>query len=139
MPVSDSVVREEASAANALHTLGFNLQTVTRALEECGFSFAAAITLLLYGSEIARAQYLAKTRFRRHTRRVVKGCDPRLADLSVRDQYKARALAALGSQVDVLDFGQHAGETTNACFWLCLAAGLASSRWLPADGLCRLF
>ena len=29
----------------------------------------------------------------------------------------------------VVDFGQYAGETTNACFWLCLAAGLCHSNW----------
>jgi hypothetical protein len=30
-----------------------------------------------------------------------------------------------------VDFGLHAGDTTNACFWLCLAAGLAASNWFP--------
>jgi hypothetical protein len=27
--------------------------------------------------------------------------------------------------MQVLDFGMYAGETTNACFWLALAAGLS--------------
>ena len=30
-----------------------------------------------------------------------------------------------------VDLGQYAGDTTNACFWLCLAAGLTRSNWLP--------
>ena len=134
-PVSDNVVREEASAASALHSLGFDLQTVARALEACDFSFAAAIRLLLYGSDLDRAQFLDKVRFRRHTRRQAKDCDRELAASAVRDQYKARALAGLNlQQVSVLDFGQSAGKTRNACFWLCLAAGLASTAWSPPDG-----
>ena len=28
----------------------------------------------------------------------------------------------------VWDFGQYAGRTSGACFWLCLAAGLAESK-----------
>jgi len=39
----------------------------------------------------------------------------------------------------VVDFGQYAGETTNACFWLCLAAGLCHSSWrLDAQALSGL-
>jgi hypothetical protein len=38
-------------------------------------------------------------------------------------------LADLGLELRAVDFGMHAGDTTNACFWLCLAAGLAASSW----------
>ncbi len=54
-----------------------------------------------------------------------------LAVASVREQYAGRALADLGLETCVVDFGLHAGQTTNACFWLCLAAGLAASSWSP--------
>ena len=29
----------------------------------------------------------------------------------------------------MVDLGQHAGETTGACFWLSLAAGLSQGSW----------
>ena len=34
--------------------------------------------------------------------------------------------ASIGISVSVLDYGQYAGDTSGACFWLCLAAGLAA-------------
>ena len=37
--------------------------------------------------------------------------------------------------VAAVDLDQHAGRTTGACFWLCLAAGLSSSRWVPDQAL----
>ena len=54
---------------------------------------------------------------------------------SVRTQYKNRALAELHMNVAVVDLGQHAGRTTGACCWLCLVAGLSSSRWVPDQTL----
>ena len=51
----------------------------------------------------------------------------KLATSSVFAQYKQRAQEQYHINVTVLDFGQLAGKTTNACFWLCLAAGLAES------------
>ena len=33
---------------------------------------------------------------------------------------------SFGTSVSVLDYGQFAGKTSAACFWLCLAAGLAA-------------
>ncbi len=44
-PVSDSsaIIRDEASAAEALRALGYSLEECTRALELCDFSFASAI------------------------------------------------------------------------------------------------
>ena len=73
--------------------------------------------------------------------------DASLSFASVREQYISRAAVDLGLRVDVIDFSQYAGRTTNACFWLCLAAGLASSSWssdsvvghaLPANIVAKL-
>ena len=41
--------------------------------------------------------------------------------------YKQRAHDHYQISVAVWDFGQYAGRTSGACFWLCLAAGLAES------------
>ena len=132
-PVSDSsaTLRDEASAAEALGALGYSLVECTRALELCDFSFTSAIKLLLFGSDADRTKYLAKSRFRKHFIKATKKANPSLAADLVREQYTGRALADLGLETRVLDFGQHAGQTTNACFWLCLAAGLATSSWSP--------
>ena len=35
-------------------------------------------------------------------------------------------LESFGISVSVWDYGQYAGATSAACFWLCLAAGLAA-------------
>ena len=131
--VSDSsaILRDEASAAEALRALGYSLEECTRALELCDFSYTSAIKLLLFGSDTDRAKYLAKTPFRKHFRKGVKKPDASLAVDSVRQQYQERALADLGLETRVVDFGLHAGQTTNACFWLCLAARLAASSWSP--------
>jgi hypothetical protein len=132
-PVSDSsaTLRDEASAAEALGALGYSLEECTRALELCDFSFTSAIKLLLFGSDADRTKYLAKSRFRKHFIKAKKKANPSLAADLVREQYTARALADLGLETRVLDFGQRAGETKNACFWLCLAAGLTTSSWSP--------
>ena len=132
-PVSDSsaVLRDEASAAETLGTLGFSLEECTRALEICDFSFTFALKLLLFGGDADRTKYLAKTPFRKHFLKGVKKADVSLAKDSVREEYTERALADLGLATRVVDFGQHAGQTSNACFWLCLAAGLAASSWSP--------
>ena len=54
----------------------------------------------------------------------------------VRDEYSMRAQRHFNRGMIVVDFGQYAGETTNACFWLCLAAGLCHSSWqLDAQAL----
>jgi len=68
----------------------------------------------------------AQERFRRHGLKVVKSikCED-LARPSVTAQYAARARELYDVDVEVLDLGQYAGPTSGACFWLCLAAGLA--------------
>jgi hypothetical protein len=120
---------DEVSAADLFVQLGYSVDIATRALEQCDFSFAAATQLLLYGGDATRAKFLAQTRFRRHTRKHVNVAPASLAHASVRDVYKERASAELGIEVTVVDLGQHAKQTTGACFWLSLAAGLASSSW----------
>ena len=69
---SAATLCEEASVADAFRELGYSLETATRPLEQCDFSFAAATRLLLYGGDTASANDLHKTRFRRHTRRGVR-------------------------------------------------------------------
>lgn len=50
---------------------------------------------------------------------------------------------SFGISVSVLDYGQYAGDTSGACFWLCLAAGLAAinadvlGQALPAEHTAR--
>ena len=115
---------EEASASDALRSLGYSLEECTRALELCDFSFTSAIKLLLFGSDTDRTQSLAKTHFRKHCRKVAKKFDPSLTFASVREQYAGRVLADLVLETRVVDFGLHAGDTTHACLampcsWAC--------------------
>ena len=107
------------------------MEDCTYALEKCDFCFASAIRWLLYGGDAARVSLIGTDRIRRQTNKTVTPLNKMLAHDSVREQYKGRALADLGLQANVVDFGQHAGATINAWFWLCLAAGLASSSWSP--------
>jgi len=65
---------------------------------------------------------------------------------NVRAEYVQRATAHFHRPMQVLDFGMYAGDTTNACFWLCLAAGLTRSSWEPSahalqgvDGILELW
>ena len=67
-----------------------------------------------------------ESRFRRHGLKKVKSVEcTELAAVSVMEQYKRRAHDVCHISVSVLDLGQFAGRTSGACFWLCLAAGLA--------------
>ena len=136
-PVSDSAVQEvkENEAADVFYRLGYSVEAATRALELCDFSFVRALQFLLYGSDLDRAKFLSNTRFKRHTRTKVALPKPGLTIDSVRTQYQERALRDLHLHVAVVDLGQHARRTTGACFWLCLAAGLASSSWVPDQAL----
>ena len=125
-----SNTQEEATsqenAAELMMSLGFRVEDITVALEQTSMSFPKALTLLLNGMDEQRAKYDAQLRFRRHVAQTVRSIDSKqLASLSVRAQYQRRAKDDLGLDVRVLDFGQQAGDTTGACFWLCLVAGLA--------------
>ena len=52
----------------------------------------------------------------------------KLASLPVQEQYSQRSQDHYQFSTEVCDFGQYAGRTSAACFWLCLAAGLAECR-----------
>ena len=47
----------------------------------------------------------------------------------LRMDYEQRAHSELQKRVRVVDLGQFAGQTSGACFWLCLAAGLSRGSW----------
>jgi len=114
-------------AANA----GFDVHSTTRALEESKFSFPDALVLLLNGNDPRRNSFCANSRFRRHTaRKKVRSVNlQERGSLAVREQYEHRAQADLRMHLGAIDLGQHAGGTTGACFWLCLAAGLSRANW----------
>jgi hypothetical protein len=115
---------EEVEAAEAFLQLGFSQTSVTRAVEATGFNFPKALQLLLCGNDVVRWKGVdADKRFHRHLRTKV----PRIGKLStasVWEEYANRAYKDLNLDVRVVDLDQMAGQTTAACFWLCLAAGL---------------
>ena len=93
------------------------------------FVFGGALLLLLNGSDEQRTKYDSRQRFRRHSLKSVKPIDSeQLGQPSVLEQYKQRARDELGLEATVWDFGQYAGKTSGACFWLALTAGLAECR-----------
>ena len=49
----------------------------------------------------------------------------KLGEDDVLTQYSQRAQRELNFDPRIWDLGQFVGRTTGACFWLCLAAGLA--------------
>ena len=120
--------------------MGFAVGDITTALEQASFSFPQALLLLLNGLDEQRTKYDAQDRFRRHALKTVKGIDcTTLAGGPVVAQYMQRAQEVCHVGVTVLELGQYAGHTTAACFWLRLAAGLAScsgdvlAQALPGD------
>ena len=92
-----------------------------------------ALALLLFGNDPARAKRAASTRLRRHTATRVFGIAEReVASDSVRRVYETRTSQDLNMQTRAIDLGQYAGETSAACFWLAVAAGIAHIRWAPS-------
>ena len=125
--------------------MGFPVADITTALEHTSFCFSDALLLLLNGLDEQRTKYDARSRFRRHGLRVVKHIDCKaLGAESVVAHYTQRAQEECGVEMEVLDLGQYAGQTTAACLWLSLAAGLASSsgdvlaQALPGDHQARI-
>jgi len=106
--------------------MGFGVTDITTALENENFCFGKALRLLLNGLDDKRTDTdLDQTRrFNRHCHKRVTWHGV-LTGESEFEHYRQRALASLGLVVDVLDLGMAAGSTSNACFWLSLAAGLA--------------
>ena len=106
--------------------MGFQAEDIARALESASFSFGKALLLLLNGVDDKRIKHDNKARFRRHLCQKVKSIDcQKLADLPVLEQYTQRSQDEFQLSMEVCDFGQYAGRTSAACFWLCMAAGLA--------------
>ena len=125
--------------------MGFKEGDITRALEKSDFNFERALLLLLNGIDEQRTKYDSRQRFRRHSLRNVKAIDSaRLGQSSVLEQYKRRARDEFGLEATVWDFGQYAGKTSGACFWLSLTAGLAEcnrdvlAQALPGDHQARV-
>ena len=59
-----------------------------------------------------------------------------LASDPVRAAYEERARVDLEMPARAVDLGQYAGDTTAACVWLSLAAGLAHAGWqVPGQAL----
>ena len=106
--------------------LGFKEADITRALEQTSFQFQRALLLLLNGLDANRSKYDTLARFRRHSTKTIREPDcAKLGNDEVTTQYSQRARNEFNFEPVVLDLGQYAGRTTGACFWLCLAAGLA--------------
>ena len=121
---------EETWASELISELGFDIATVTQALESTSFSFAKAIVLLLNGNDDVCNKYRGAKTFRRHTVRKTLALNlEKVADDGIREHYRSRASTYFQCEVNVFDFGMYAGETVNACFWLSLAAGLANAAW----------
>ena len=140
----DGAVAEDA-AAQTMIDMGFAEADITRALEETDFAFGRALLLLLNGLDKQRTKYDTLERFRRHGSRTVRALGPAGSSREeVQTQYSQRARDEFHFDPVVLDLGQFAGRTTGACFWLCLAAGLAEcgpgvcSQALPGQSTARL-
>ena len=119
---ADAVPADEDAAAQTMADMGFKQVDITRALEQTSFHFGRALLLLLNGLDANRTS----ERFRRHARKTVKAADVEaLGEGQVLTQYSQRARSEFNFDPRVWDLGQAAGSTTGACFWLCLAAGLA--------------
>ena len=123
---SAAVPADENHAAQTMIEMGFKEVDITRALEQSQFNFGHALLLLLNGLDANRSRYDNRERFRRHTLIYVRvpDCD-KLGSDDVKTQYSQRAQNEFHFSPLVWDFGQFAGRTSGACFWLCVAAGLA--------------
>ena len=109
--------------------MGFHPDDIVRALELTIFSCDKALLLLLHGIDEKRIKQDAKARFQRRSRQTVIHIDSEtLPSDNMFAECTQRAHEHYQVNVAVWDFGQHAGRTSGACFWLCLAAGLAESK-----------
>ena len=135
--VVSSAVTDNDWADQVIRGLGFDEKMTTAALESSDFSFPRALRTLLLGNDRDRAKQVGAKHFRRHTtKRVYSKQQDTLSSDPVRDQYEKRSLQDLQVPVRVVDLGQYAGDTTAACLWLSLAAGLAHAWWeVPEQAL----
>ena len=123
---SEADAAAETSAAATMIDMGFKEVDITCALEKTSFQFRQALVLLLNGLDAQRTKYDTLERFRRHSAKTVRALDCEvLGSGEVLTQYSQRTRSELQFDAHVRDLGQYAGRTSGACFWLCLAAGLA--------------
>ena len=125
------IVQEEDWAQTVMVELGFSQEAITTALERYDFNFSMALSFLLYGDQNKKTPAgTYSSHMKRHiSKRNVPATN---IDGDTRfPQYIERALRDLHFSARVVDLGMDAGETTNACFWLSLAAALAKSSWAP--------
>jgi hypothetical protein len=129
-------IDEEAGARNLIESMGFDADVTTSALEMADFSFSRALLILLHGCDEDKTKFMGTSHFRRHTlRKTVSFNSIKATGANVRAEYVQRATAHYHRPMQVTDLGMYAGHTTNACFWLCLCAGLSRSSWAPSLGL----
>lgn len=115
LPFSD----DDASLA-LMRDMGFHVQDITASLELADFDFSVALRLLLAGLDEERSRRLT---------------GPRKAALpsSACAQYRQRAAEEYPPHTfTTVDLGMVADGTSNACFWLALAAGWSRCTWEPA-------
>lgn len=125
-------IDEEEWARNLIESMGFSEEVATRALEVTDFSFSRALLVLLHGNDEDKSKIMGTHHFRRHTLRKTMGFNSvKAAGQNVRSDYVQRAREYFQRDMQVVDLGMYAGDTTNACFWLCLVAGLSRSTWEP--------
>ena len=138
--VSSSIPKEDAAAAQAsaevevsarqsMVDMGFSSVDITAALERTDFAFGPALLLLLNGLDTHRhlTDNKQSERFCRQGVKYVFSIknETELIGSSVFSQYKQRMFESFELSAAVFDLGQYAGNTSGACFWFCLAAGLA--------------
>ena len=135
-----AAAKDESVVSQTMIDMGFEEVDITRAPEQTSFHFGRALLLLLNGLDAQRSKVDTLERFRRHAAKTVRGADcSKLGGDDVLTQYSQRAQSELNFDPRLWDLGQVAGRTTGACFWLCLAAGLAErgphafAQALPGD------
>ena len=101
--------------------MGFRVQDVTVSLELADFDFSLALRLLLAGLDEERSRRLT-----RHRKAVLPP--------SACAQYRQRAAEEYPPHTfTTVDLGMMADGTSNACFWLALAAGWSRCTWEAAS------
>ena len=110
---------DDASLA-LMRDMGFHIQDITASLKLADSDFCKALRLLLAGLDEERSSRLTQ---------------PRTATLpkSACAQYRQRAAEEYPPhKFTTVDLGMVADGTSNACFWLALAAGWSRCIWEPA-------
>ena len=116
--------------------MGFSQLAISVALEKCSFDFRMALRYLLAGLDDKALDHSKGQRGDMHTSRLKRLTKDYKASVTAPKQgtaqsYMERATHELHMpELQVFDLGMYAGQTPNACFWLCLAAG-----WSHVDSM----